>query len=105
MTSICVCIFVHILVMQEYLYPYGTIIFTITCTTFWIYLYYYLPETKGQSEEHITNKFKNSNVEKATLTWLGKATLTWLGNLDACVPLCYIFCYKWNSSLYIYMFL
>ena len=43
---------------QKYLYPYGTAIFAVLCALFWLYLYIYLPETKGQSVEDVTEEFR-----------------------------------------------
>ena len=43
---------------QKYLYPYGTAIFAVLCALFWLYLYIYLPETKGRSVEDVTEEFR-----------------------------------------------
>ena len=40
--------------LQIYLYPYGTSIFVVLCGIIWLYLYLYLPETKGRNVESIT---------------------------------------------------
>ena len=34
-----------------------------TCAVFWVYLYIYLPETKGRSVEDITEEFKKKTGE------------------------------------------
>ena len=44
--------------LQKNLYPYGTAIFAVTCVLFWIYLYIYLPETRGRSVEDVTEEFR-----------------------------------------------
>ena len=43
---------------QKYLYPYGTGVFVVTCGVLWVYLYMYLPETKGKSVEQVTEKLR-----------------------------------------------
>ena len=60
--------------LQEFLYPYGTAMFIVICAVLWVYLYIYLPETKGRSVEAITIGFrrrtgeieKNSNKESTS---------------------------------------
>lgn len=44
--------------LQIYLYPYGTSIFIVLCAVIWLYLYLYLPETKGRSVESITMELR-----------------------------------------------
>ena len=43
---------------QEYLYPYGTLVFVGTCFLLWLFLFLYLPETKGKSVGEITAEFR-----------------------------------------------
>jgi sugar porter (SP) family MFS transporter len=44
----------------KYLYPYGTSVFAVTCGALWVYLYRYLPETKGLSVEQVTAGLRRS---------------------------------------------
>ena len=48
--------------LQKGLFPYGTVIFVITCSMFWVYLYFYLPETKGKTIEETTATFKQATA-------------------------------------------
>ncbi len=36
------------------MYPYGTSLFIVSCSVIWLFLYFYLPETKGRYVEDIT---------------------------------------------------
>lgn len=51
-------IFQPFLPPQSGLLPYGTLIFVATCSIMWIYLYFFLPETKGKNIDEITSEFK-----------------------------------------------
>ena len=66
LTSYCtlleMVLFLH--VVQEYMYPYGTIIFTVICGALWTYLYFFLPKTKGRSVEDITAELKAKTGER-----------------------------------------
>ncbi|XP_065842759.1 solute carrier family 2, facilitated glucose transporter member 3-like [Oscarella lobularis] len=41
------------------LYPYAMVLFAGLCGLFWLFTYYYVPETKGQSVEEVTSKLKD----------------------------------------------
>ena len=44
---------------QAFLYPYGTVVFIVSGALSWVYLFIYLPETKGRSIDDITMEFRN----------------------------------------------
>ena len=44
---------------QAFLYPYGTVVFIMSGALLWVYLFIYLPETKGRSIDDITMEFRN----------------------------------------------
>lgn len=48
------------------MYPYGTSIFVLICTALWLYLYFFLPETKGRSVEDITAEFRTRTQGETT---------------------------------------
>ena len=52
-----------LLLPQKFLYPYGTAVFIVICSLVWVYLFVYLPETKGRSVDDITNEFKKRTGE------------------------------------------
>jgi hypothetical protein len=49
--------------MQQFLYPYGTAVFIVICSVVWVYLFIYLPETKGRSVDDITVEFRKRTGE------------------------------------------
>ena len=49
--------------VQEFLYPYGTAVFIVSGALLWVYLFIYLPETKGRSIDDITMEFKRKTGE------------------------------------------
>ncbi|XP_064401710.1 solute carrier family 2, facilitated glucose transporter member 3-like [Halichondria panicea] len=49
----------------KYLYPYGTGLFIVSCALIWLFLYFFLPETKGRYVEDITQEFKIKTGEVA----------------------------------------
>ena len=49
--------------LQQFLYPYGTAVFIVICSVVWVYLFIYLPETKGRSVDDITMEFRKRTGE------------------------------------------
>ena len=62
--SLLPCIMTLIPNLQQFLYPYGTAVFIVICSVVWVYLFIYLPETKGRSVDDITIWNSGRELEK-----------------------------------------
>ncbi|KAK3749183.1 hypothetical protein QZH41_010370 [Actinostola sp. cb2023] len=45
--------------MQQSFYPYTYIVFIVLNIGFWLFVFFFVPETKGRSIEEISSHFKN----------------------------------------------
>ena len=51
-------LFLFLSPMQKYLYPYGTLVYTLINSMFYLFFLFYLPETKGKSVAEITAELR-----------------------------------------------